>query len=579
MPSKTRESELSTRSNAVPSSGDALIGRGFWRSAIILLPTCLYLVLALDRIWVTEDAFITFRSVETFWNGGGPNFNDGIRVESFSHPLWFMILLVLRIAGSDMLPPLSAGLGICLSIGGLACALRAGYLRFRGLSNLFPLGGLIVLSLPPFWDFASSGLETGLTFGWIGAATLLITSLVAKGKVPSIEAFVLIGLGPLIRIDLVVIMAPLLVVALLGGRQDQWSLRSVFVGVATAAVPSITWQVFRMGYYGLVVPTTYLAKEGFESRWDQGLIYLSDTYSVYLLFPVLLVGLLLVLLSLLANSARGASGVVIALSIGGILHTALVCKAGGDFMHGRLLLPGLFALASALAVVSLPSAPVLSFTCRLGFIMWSAWTILMARPSYGEGISSGGIADERQWYVARGRVSRPVKVNDYSFHSFHRVGLALKLLAEQKKANVFYWAHIGIAVAALPPHIVVIDPLTLNDAVGAHVALEARGRPGHEKIARAAWFTARYPAGTGMVIRNQMGGSFKQPEPEEAVRAARMVLETTVVREIVEATTSPMTTGLFIRNLGRAWRLTTLRFPNDPVEALAVLSKGDRPNN
>jgi arabinofuranosyltransferase len=28
---------------------------------------------------------------------------------------------------------------------------------------------LVVLALPPFWEFATSGLETGLTIGWIGA--------------------------------------------------------------------------------------------------------------------------------------------------------------------------------------------------------------------------------------------------------------------------------------------------------------------------------------------------------------------------------------------------------------------------
>jgi arabinofuranosyltransferase len=397
-----------------------------------------------------------------------------------------------------------------------------------------------------------------------------------SSKRPSIEALVLIGLGPLIRIDLVVVAAPLLLVALGGGRGITWRGRSLVGAIVISALPSVAWQVFRMGYYGLVVPTTYLAKEGFKSRWDQGFLYLSDTYSLYLLLPVLVLGLLLTIFSLLQTASRedGVRDswlVPGALILGGLLHTTVVCKAGGDFMHGRLLLPGLFAFASAFAVVSLPTTRVLSYGCRAVFILWSAWVILVARTPYGASISSTGIADERQWYVARGRIARPVMLDDYSFHSFHRVGIALDQLVRQKNMRAFYWAHIGIAVAALSTDVVVVDPLTLNDAIGSHVALETRGRPGHEKTARAAWFTARYPPGVGVVIRNQRGGAFKERETEESVQAARTVLQSTVVSEIVDATTSPMSATLFIKNITRAWRLTHLRFPNDPIEALRTL--------
>lgn len=543
---------------------------------LVLIPSVLYLLFALDRVWVTEDAFITFRSVETFWHGGGPNFNSGMRVESFSHPLWFLILLVLRIGGQEMLAPLAAYLGICLAVGGLACALLAAHLRTRGLSHRFPVGGLIVFSLSPFWDFASSGLETGLTFCWIGATTLLLTSVSNQRKKPSLEGLVLIGIGPLIRLDLLVIAAPLLYVAISSVRREFATSGAVVKAVGISTLPAAAWQVFRMGYYGLVVPTTYLAKEGFESRWGQGMLYLLDTYSLYLLFPLLLIGLILLCGTLLRDSNRsevagGERGIPMALIIGGALHTLLVCKAGGDFMHARLLLPGLFAFASATAIVSLPSNRIIAGMCRGVFVLWSVWAVLIARPSYGDNISSDGIADERQWYIARGRISRPVTLDDYSFHSFHRIGLGLGALAHQTRTKAFYWAHIGIAVATLPLDVVVIDPLTLNDFIGSHVALPTRGRPGHEKVARAAWFTARYPPGSGTVIRTQLNGVFNQRESEETVQAAKTFLASPVMREIGEATTAPMTPGLFMKNISRAWRLTHFRFPNDPVEALQTL--------
>src|SRR5207245_8363311 len=39
-----------------------------------------------------------------------------------------------------------------------------------------PLAGaaLVLSALPPLWDFATSGLETGLTFGWLGGCQWLL---------------------------------------------------------------------------------------------------------------------------------------------------------------------------------------------------------------------------------------------------------------------------------------------------------------------------------------------------------------------------------------------------------------------
>lgn len=62
---------------------------------------CLYLAWMLASVlfvrilaysWVTDDAFITFRSVMNFVDGYGPVFNVGERVQSFTHPLWFLLL-------------------------------------------------------------------------------------------------------------------------------------------------------------------------------------------------------------------------------------------------------------------------------------------------------------------------------------------------------------------------------------------------------------------------------------------------------------------------------------------------------
>ncbi len=72
------------------------------------------------------------------------------------------------------------GLGLLLSVAGLllaelgACVL----LRHRRVRGPFlPAGALVVSALPPFWTYATAGLETGLSLPWIGGSFLALTTL------------------------------------------------------------------------------------------------------------------------------------------------------------------------------------------------------------------------------------------------------------------------------------------------------------------------------------------------------------------------------------------------------------------
>ena len=46
----------------------------------------------LQNAWVSDDAYITFRVIENFIAGYGPNFNIGERVQVYTHPLWMVLL-------------------------------------------------------------------------------------------------------------------------------------------------------------------------------------------------------------------------------------------------------------------------------------------------------------------------------------------------------------------------------------------------------------------------------------------------------------------------------------------------------
>jgi len=100
--------------------------------------------------------------------GHGPVYNIGERVEAFTNPLWVALL-----TGSGALGlPLEA----CAVYIGLTCSIvalvvaqhwsRRLHAAQRGEPRTFalPLRTLVMATLPPLWDFGTSGLETELMF-------------------------------------------------------------------------------------------------------------------------------------------------------------------------------------------------------------------------------------------------------------------------------------------------------------------------------------------------------------------------------------------------------------------------------
>lgn len=52
----------------------------------------IFLWIILNRAWVSDDAYITFRVVDNFLNGYGLRWNINERVQVFTHPLWMFLI-------------------------------------------------------------------------------------------------------------------------------------------------------------------------------------------------------------------------------------------------------------------------------------------------------------------------------------------------------------------------------------------------------------------------------------------------------------------------------------------------------
>jgi len=154
----------------------------------------------------------------------------------------------------------------------------------------------------------------------------------------------LFGLSWLVRPEMALFAASFLGAALFvdrGGRR-----RAVAWVGATAVIP-VGFEVFRAGYYASLLPNTALAKDASGSAWRQGLTYVRDFASPYLLWiPVLALVAITAFAARRLTAGGGRDPLVVAAApvLGGVLAVSYVCRVGGDWMHARLLLPPLFAI-------------------------------------------------------------------------------------------------------------------------------------------------------------------------------------------------------------------------------------------
>jgi arabinofuranosyltransferase len=156
-----------------------------------------------------------------------------------------------------------------------------------------PFGALVVLALPPFWDFSTSGMECGLIFGWIGASWWGLCALSKQSELWKLLALAfLLGLGELVRPDLALFSAIFAFAAWYRTRPSRRRLAALW---AVALAIPLAYEVFRAGYYGVLLPNTAIAKEASALDFRRGLVYLFDFAAPYNLGVPCLLALLVAL--------------------------------------------------------------------------------------------------------------------------------------------------------------------------------------------------------------------------------------------------------------------------------------------
>jgi arabinofuranosyltransferase len=578
---------------------------------VLLAPVIALAVGGWSHRWITDDAFINFRVVDVTLRGHPFAFNAAERVEAGTSPLWVALLTLLRVSLGWFveLPWLAVVAGLALTIFGLAAAMAASVIVVRRSeqegtrpSLLFPAGALVLCVLPPMWDFATSGLETGLSLGWIGGCYLFLAHRYVaddRDRSPASPWWgaVLVGLGPLIRPDMAVFSLAFIVVLLVLSRAGRRS-RLASVGIAAAA--PVAFEVFRMGYFANLVPNTALTKEAGEANFAKGMAYLDNLMNPYaLLVPGALLVMWAVTWFLSARPEHpGRYAVLLGVPvIAALVHGLYIVRVGGDFMHGRLLLPAAFAIFGVIAVL-----PVSRERYGRGLTMCVAvltgWAVVCASdlrvperdqrpPRWSD------ILDERVAYTSLTGKKHPITLEDYG-EGFTGRGNQAKELAEKREdvlvllsgdtvplapgsGVVLEGNTLGAVSYAAGPDVRVLDVLGLANAIGSRIKADRSARQGHQKNGDRSWGFARLDLVPGSLAAaneratkaaKDAGNKPVLPAPDLAVLdAAQQAVQCPAARALLDATEEPLTPARILSNIVQAPRLTRLRFPRHPKDA------------
>ncbi|GAA3707334.1 flagellar motor control protein ZomB [Gordonia hankookensis] len=436
---------------------------------------------AWQRRWIADDGLIVLRTLRNLFAGNGPVFNAGERVEANTSTAWTYLLWFWAWVTDGQLEYVALWVALVLSVAAIPIAMygtarlfgtRLGGLGGDGWTLLLPLGAIVYIALPPARDFATSGLENGLCIFWVA---VLWCQLVAwsrrrgsgaswPGRAATITLAFTAGLAPLIRPELTVLGGLALLLVLLA--PSSWKMRIAMV-VAAAVLP-VGYQIFRMGYYALLVPNPAVAKDASGSKWHQGFIYVGNLFGPYVLvLPVVLAvvaGIMIVVGNRMrvtddglsdgdapgatdprsrparwSASLQSSTAVVVMILVAGLISGVYWIRQGGDFMHGRVLLVPLFTLMLPLMVipVTIPGhvraafrrTPATADRARrtrvqlVGSVVMAAiWvtTLVWAidshenvLPNAGIDIGRSGIVDERRFYTTNMGNQNPVTAEDY----------------------------------------------------------------------------------------------------------------------------------------------------------------------
>jgi len=370
---------------------------------ISLITFVITIVIFLKNAWVSDDAYILFRSLEQLVAGNGPVYNPHNRVQVFTSPLWYFVLALVRIFSNDVY--LNAIVVSSILLISTVFVLKA---IFKNDSILL-LSVLLLSASTAFFDYTSSGLENVLAYLIIAVYILKYLRLFniqdtksaqIDKRGPQIKVILfLFGLIICVRHDLALLLLPPTIYAILKNSKvfsfKQWALVCVI-----AFLPIILYTLFSLVYFGFPFPNTAYAKlnTGINKIeiFTQGLKYFFSSIVYDSITLLVIIG------SLVLSLFKPSNKHIKYLSYGVILNLFYVGYIGGDFMQGRFLS---YAYLVSVVILLLTFTKINSLDLKLlPFIAIGCYLVFYPHTPFNSPIKyrnrsiKWGVADERGFY-------------------------------------------------------------------------------------------------------------------------------------------------------------------------------------
>lgn len=464
------------------------------REVAVGVTTLLFGLAVVNRAWICDDAFITFRTLDNFLNGYGLRWNVADRVQTFTHPLWLFSLLPAYVATGH-----AYFAAVTVSI---ACSVTAVAFLLRSFPPDTPavwLAGLACILSGSLVDYSTSGLENPLTHLLLVAFLASFLSEDTGRRLP--QLCLLAGLAGLNRLDSLLILLPPLATALWRDRD-----RVRVAPCLAAFAPLAAWFAFATFYYGSPIPNTAFAKlGGGVPRLDllaMGADYLSASFLRDPLAPI-------VVATAACLTIRTPSRETVALASGIGLHLLYILWAGGDFMAGRFLTAP-FLVSVVLVARTIPAGrgrPVATAVVLcLGLASPSFPLAFDEQPETDRDLEApAGIIDERDYYLEHLGLRAVLGSDGAIRHPWADLGRDLR----EKEPALAVRGTVGLVGFYAGPMVPIVDRYGLVDPFVARLpAAGTEWRPGHLTRAFPRGFVRSAWKGRNEVVSASLAESF-----------------------------------------------------------------------
>ncbi len=442
--------------------GSSISRRGKEKS--ILAVSLAFFIIIVKNAWLSDDSYITFRTVDNFVHGYGLTWNIDERVQTYTHPLWMFLISALYFCTHEIYYSV---LLLSLTISFVAIGIFAVHIA-KSLP-MAVMGIVLLAASKSYVDYSSSGLENPLTHLLIILFVLIYFS--AQRNTRSLFWLALIAaLATLNRMDTLLLFVPPLLY-LLYRFPKLTSVKAILLGF----LPFLLWEVFSLWYYGFLFPNTAYAKlnTGISSAQllHQGIGYLISSFT----FDPILFIIIAASFSLTLIFQEWGN---MPFLIGTGLYMLYTVKVGGDFMAGRFLTAPFLVAVLLLARGSYPPLKWMWVAGLAAVVLCglltpnSRWYPIITSKVL---IDTRGVADEHTFYNNATSIFTALSGLQVPNARWTREGLQARL-SNQK---VVEKGNIGFFGFAAGPFVHIVDPRALSDPLLARLPAKPGWRIGH----------------------------------------------------------------------------------------------------